>query len=159
MADPLSITASALTVAAAGYKVATTLFTLVGRFRNSSAEILLIATEISTFFYTFENLHDYLVDVGDIFSEDFVSSMRNVLHMCSQIYADINKIIKNEIAGRHAYSIRNFMWAFHREKLLSMRSNMETAKTTLLVLHNITKLGKHREACRTRYKFQIPALV
>ena len=118
MADPLSITASVVTVTAAGFKISTTLYTLVETLRNAKTEVELIANEISVFSQVLEFLGEYLVDTKE-------------------------RLLRKGRVVRRSFSIKNLLWVLRREQLRPMRFDLECLKSTLLLMLQMTKLGKH----------------
>ena len=144
MADPLSITASILSVAGAGIKLTTALYTLVDSVRNANVEIELITNEITIFSCTLDEVHGYLEGSQSLYSDNLMSNLKKLLETCTRLYSDMEKTLKVGRSGRSYQLTRNLMWALRREKIRPMRLNLESLKTTLMVMLQTMKLAKYK---------------
>ncbi|KAL8938553.1 MAG: hypothetical protein Q9211_003158 [Gyalolechia sp. 1 TL-2023] len=144
MADPLSIAASVLTVAGVGIKLTTTLYTLVDAMRNANVEIELITSEIAVFSSTLDQVHDYMITSRALYSTNLMINLKKLLETCTRVYSEIEKILKLGKTGKSYKLTSHMMWALRREKLRPMRLNLESLKTTLMVMLQKMKIIKYK---------------
>lgn len=145
MADPLSISASIITVAGVGIKLSAALYTLVDCIRSANIEIELVANEISLFSCTLDEIHEHVSSNRSLYSNNLMKNLKKLLETCTQTYAEIERILKLGKKGRSYLMTRNLMWALRREKIRPMRLNLESLKTTLMVMLQTMKLAKSKE--------------
>ncbi|KAL8871350.1 MAG: hypothetical protein Q9174_002797 [Haloplaca sp. 1 TL-2023] len=108
MADPLSITASVLTVAGAGIKLTTALYTLVDTIRNANVEIELMTSEITIFSCTLDEVHDHMTTSRPLYSTNLMTNLKKLLETCTRVYSEIEKILKLGKAGK-SYKLTNHL--------------------------------------------------
>ncbi|KAI4262668.1 MAG: hypothetical protein L6R42_002160 [Xanthoria sp. 1 TBL-2021] len=144
MADPLSIAASVLTVAGAGIKLTTALYTLVDAMRNANVEIELMTSEITVFSCTLDEVHDHMTTSRSLYSTNLMTNLKKLLETCTKVYAEIERILKLGKAGKSYRLTNHLMWALRREKLRPMRLNLESLKTTLMVMLQTMKIVKYK---------------
>ncbi|KAL8907068.1 MAG: hypothetical protein Q9171_006015 [Xanthocarpia ochracea] len=144
MADPLSIAASVLTVAGAGIKLTTALYTLVDAMRNANMEIELMTSEITVFSCTLDEVHDHMTTSRSLYSTNLMTNLKKLLETCTRVYSEIERILKLGKAGKSYRLTNHLMWALRREKLRPMRLNLESLKTTLMVMLQTMKIVKYK---------------
>lgn len=142
MADPLSITASIVSVASAGIKLTAALYTLVDSIRTANSEIELLTIEITVFSCTLDEVQACIERSSTLYSDNLISSLKKLLEACTRLYSDIEKILKTSSGGGSYLSLRNLMWALRREKIRPIRLSLESLKTTLMVMLQTMKLVK-----------------
>ena len=148
MADPLSIAASVLTVAGAGIKLTTALYTLVDAMRNANVEIELMTSDITVFSCTLDEVHDHMTTSRSLYSTNLMTNLKKLLETCTRVYSEIERILRLGKAGRSYRLTNHLMWALRREKLRPMRLNLESLKTTLMVMLQTMKIVKYKAKIR-----------
>lgn len=144
MADPLSITASVLTVAGAGIKLTNALNTLVEAVRNANVEIELMTSEITVFSCALDEVHDHMTTSWSLYSTNLMTNLKKLLETCTRVYSEIERILKLGKAGKSYRLTKHLMWALRRERLRPMRLNLESLKTTLMVMLQTMKIVKYK---------------
>ncbi|KAL8833627.1 MAG: hypothetical protein Q9176_007895 [Flavoplaca citrina] len=144
MADPLSIAASVLTVAGAGIKLTTALYTLVDAMRNANVEIDLMTSEITVFSCTLDEVHDHMTTSRSLYTTKLMTNLKKLLETCMRVYSEIERILRLGKAGKSYRLTNHLMWALRREKLRPMRFNLESLKTTLMVMLQTMKIVKYK---------------
>ena len=153
MTDPLSITASIVTVAGVGIKLTTALYTLVDTIRSANVEIELITNEITLFSCTLDEVHEHINANFSLYSGNLMKNLKRLLDACTKVYLEMESILKVGRSGKTYLVTRSLLWALRREKLRPMCLNLESLKSTLMVMLQTMRLAKYRKKIKEGFGY------
>lgn len=147
MADPLSITAGVVGVAAGGIALASRLHDLVDRFGGALADIEGIASELNFFSIVLDELSKILnVPASQqIASDQLMMSIREIMEKCKLVFKEINQMIA-KANGAKKGGLANFKtkvkWVFRDTRVRSVKATLESLKATLGLMLQTLRLAK-----------------
>jgi Fungal N-terminal domain of STAND proteins len=146
MADPLSLMASLIAVAAAGVQVSRTLYNFAGVVGGASEEIVSISKEISAVSGILRDLHDFFDDdAKDLISTRALFNANRILEDCKEVFAQIQRMLDCCNAAGRVNFWQSLQWSFRRDNVKPMCAKLESFKLTLTILLSTMRLARCKQ--------------
>ncbi|KAH7149008.1 hypothetical protein B0J13DRAFT_662788 [Dactylonectria estremocensis] len=153
MADPLSIVASALTVAGAAITVADTILSFIGDLRNAPAEIVYLQNDVTDTRLILSNIKDNanedrsldarlaLPGAGDVYGNpEHISKGETLIRGVERVLHDIDSVLRTVTRSRSPgrAKINQRAWVLNRSKLRSLLGQLRDLKTNAAVHFSVS---------------------
>jgi hypothetical protein len=148
MADPLSICASVVSLAGAGLKLSTTLYTYSATAFKADKELRDIAENVSV-------TSSVLVQLGRVLEEDkkaklctdsALKTTESVAERCKSVFQELDVALQKSLSksrdGKMS-TVQKMKWPFLEPKIKLAQSNLESIKSTLLLMLNVVSYARN----------------
>ncbi|KAF2733132.1 hypothetical protein EJ04DRAFT_469014 [Polyplosphaeria fusca] len=135
MADPLSIVASAITVAATAASISKALFTIAETLKNAPREIADIAEDISIQSQSLVTLAELIEAHKTLCKPDFFHQVNNILRRFKLVEEELKKLTCNE------KRLKALRWFFRKPKAKALLNKIEAIKSSLILELNIIRIA------------------
>ncbi|KAL9058453.1 MAG: hypothetical protein Q9162_001748 [Coniocarpon cinnabarinum] len=173
MADPLSISASIVSVAGAGIKLSTTLYTYAETAFRADESLKSIAQEVSLTSAVINELASILKqdDGPQICSENAVQTARDTIVGCKEVFEEINAALQQSLKSAtpskpRISTIGRLVWPLKEQRMQLIRSNLDKLKSTLTLMLQVLQYARtlerdrsSREAAEQRIQIEVLAKV
>lgn len=140
MADPLSVVATIFGLVGAGARLSTSLYDICETIGSAQEEVEEIAGDLSFFVVVVDELGKVFAAPKRIYSDKLESSVRDILKRCRHVFRKINRMI-DRTAGLPKLKLQSkVMWVFRKGKVLEVKANLESLKSTLSLILQTLKL-------------------
>jgi hypothetical protein len=160
MADPLSIAASIIGIAAAGIKLSSTLYTYTETVINADKSVKDIARDLSITSSVITELGKLLGGGDDdddenkvpLASDSALETTREAVNGCDEVFKDIQKELDKcldlDYEGKGKARMRRLIWPLVEPKLNTLQTRLERLKNTLVLMLNIMSYAKRESTTR-----------
>ncbi|KAF2741440.1 hypothetical protein EJ04DRAFT_571530 [Polyplosphaeria fusca] len=135
MADPVSIIASAITVAATAANLSKALFTIAETLKNAPRELAEIANDISILSQSLVSLTETIEAHKALCKPDLYNHIDTILWRFKQVDEDLKKLTCSR------RKLERLSWFFKRPKAKDLLSKVESIKLSLILELNIVRLA------------------
>jgi len=140
MADPVSIIASAITIAATGAQISLVLFSVSQTWKNAPAEIAEVAEELSTLSNSLMMLADAIKMHQKLCKPELFRQTQSILSRFIQVEEELKGLTKGQ--GRKKLDRLRWFWRAPKAKILSKK--IESIKSALALELNIIQLAREQ---------------
>lgn len=141
--DPLSVAASAASVATVGAQLSQILYDLVTTIHNAGKEIAKVANDVSLLAMVLEEVEAVIRQDSQFYRRRLVQVVREVLDGCEGIFDDIRLFIGAQPEKMSSIHFKKrICWYFQRERVRLLQAGLESLKSTLNVLLHTVQLAK-----------------
>lgn len=154
MADPLSIAASIIGIAAAGVKLSSTIYTFTDVALSANKHVKEIARDLSRTSTVITELGTLLSQDGgvDMFSKQAFQAAKDTVLECDELFREIQRELdkyldydgKDEV--RRASRLRRLRWPLVEPKMHSLQARLGRLQTTLSLMLNIANCSRKMES-------------
>ena len=138
--DGLSVVAG---VATAGVQLSKSLYDLYSTVRTSRYEIQDVANNVSLLAMVLEELDGVLHDDKLEYRPQLRKAAHSIALRCASIFKDIRKHVGTDREPKGQKSYEKVTWYFKRERVKSLRSSLDSLKSTLNILLHVVQLAKN----------------
>jgi DNA repair ATPase RecN len=135
MADPLSIVASAITVAATAANISKGLFTIAETLKNAPREIADIAEDISIQSQSLVTLAEVIEAHKSLCKPDLYKQIDVILRRFKQVEEELKKLTCSR------KKLERLQWFFRKPKAKALLCKIEVIKNSLILELNIVRLA------------------
>jgi hypothetical protein len=168
MADPLSIAASVLAIATAGYKTSISLYTLAETVTTASQRVETIASDIGSTVSILNQLRDLIAPEHGprgtrttIFNSTALRDISTAIKQCQQIFKQIHRYLQRATKQIKAHSItatakiqlsasEKAKWPFLQPQFDELRNDLRDSKSNLLLMVTVAHLAITQKGGRRR---------
>lgn len=144
----VSLIASVIGIAGAGAKLTVTLYTLAETVNSADKSIRDVARDVSITSSVLSQLASILEQdkKAKISKDDAIKTADEAVRGCSDVFTEIDtaleKSITNINAGKAKAALEKMKWVFNEPKMELLRSNLESMKSSLLLLLSVLSYAR-----------------
>jgi len=168
MADPLSIAASVLAIATAGYKTSVSLYTLAETVSTASQRVESIASDVGSTVSILNQLRDLISPEHEpngtrttIFTPSFFRDISTAIKHCQHVFKQIHRYLQRATKQIKAQSItpttkiqlsasEKAKWPFLQPQFTELRNDLRDSKSNLLLMVTVAHLAITMKGGRRR---------
>jgi hypothetical protein len=168
MADPLSIAASVLAIATAGYKTSVSLYTLSETVTTASQRVESIASDVGSTVSILNQLRDLIIPEHGphgtrttIFNSTALRDISTAIRHCQHVFKQIHRYLQRATKQIKAQSLtpttkiqlstsEKAKWPFLQPQFTELRNDLRDSKSNLLLMVTVAHLAITQKGGRRR---------
>jgi hypothetical protein len=140
MADPVSLIASAITIAGTGAQISLVLFNVAQTWKNAPIEIGEVAEELSTLSNSLMMLADAIKMHQKLCKPELFRQTESILSRFKQVEEELRELIR----GQGKKKLDRLKWFWKASKAKVLKKKIESIKSALALELNIIQLAREQ---------------